>query len=104
MGKAHTAAYKNVPLIFGNEPAIPVLHTVADINLQSAEETYKYGGFKYFTNDWKKIVDISKDLENLNLYIDDNPILTIPTLRARARRLNRLYGIDLIIIDYFNYY
>lgn len=57
MGKAHTAAYKNVPLIFGNEPAIPVLHTVADINLQSAEETYKYGGFKYFTNDWKKIVE-----------------------------------------------
>ena len=51
-------------------------------------------------NDWKKIVDISKDLENLNLFIDDNPILTIPALRARARRLNRLYGIDLIIIDY----
>ena len=51
-------------------------------------------------NDWKKIVDVSKDLENLNLFIDDNPILTIPTLRARARRLNRLYGIDLIIIDY----
>ena len=36
----------------------------------------------------------------LNLFIDDNPILTIPTLRSRARRLNRLYGIDLIIIDY----
>ena len=53
-----------------------------------------------FKNDWKKIVDISKDLENLNLFIDDNPILTIPALRARARRLNRLYGIDLIIIDY----
>ena len=26
--------------------------------------------------------------------------MTIPALRARARRLNRLYGIDLIIIDY----
>ena len=51
-------------------------------------------------NDWKKIVDASKHLENLNLFIDDNPILTIPTLRSRARRLNRLYGIDLIIIDY----
>ena len=51
-------------------------------------------------NDWQKIVDVSKNIENLNLYIDDNPILTIPTLRARARRLNRLYGIDLIVIDY----
>ena len=57
MGKAHTAAYKNVPLIFGNEPSIPILHTVADINLQSAEDTFKYGDFKYVTNDWKKIVE-----------------------------------------------
>ena len=51
-------------------------------------------------DDFKKIAQISSDLENLNLVIDDNPILTIPTLRARARRLKRLYNIDLIIIDY----
>ena len=51
-------------------------------------------------DDFKKIAKISSDLENLNLVIDDNPILTIPTLRARARRLKRLYSIDLIIIDY----
>ena len=31
------------------------------------------------------------------MFIDDNPILTIATLRARARRLQRLYGIDLIM-------
>ena len=50
--------------------------------------------------DFKKIAKISSELENLNLFIDDNPILTIPTLRARARRMSRLYNIDLIIIDY----
>ena len=50
--------------------------------------------------DFKKIAKTSSDLENLNLIIDDNPVLTIPTLRARARRLKRLYDIDLIIIDY----
>ncbi len=50
--------------------------------------------------DFKKIARASSELEDLNLYIDDNPILTIATLRARARRLQRLYGIDLIIIDY----
>ena len=31
--------------------------TVADINLRSAEDTFKYGNFKYVTNDWKKIVE-----------------------------------------------
>ena len=51
-------------------------------------------------DDFKKIAKVSSDLENLNLIIDDNPILTIPALRARSRRLKRLYDIDLIIIDY----
>ena len=50
--------------------------------------------------DFKKIAKVSSELENLNLVIDDNPILTIPSLRARARRLKRLYDIDMIIIDY----
>ncbi len=50
--------------------------------------------------DFKKIAKSTSELEELNLFIDDNPILTIATLRARARRLQRLYGIDLIIIDY----
>ena len=51
-------------------------------------------------DDFKKIAKASSELENLNLIIDDNPILTIPSLRARARRLKRLHNIDLIIIDY----
>ena len=50
--------------------------------------------------DFKKIAKVSSELENLNLVIDDNPILTISSLRARARRLRRLYDIDMIIIDY----
>ena len=51
-------------------------------------------------DDFKTIAKATSDLEDLNLFIDDNPILTIATLRARARRLQRLHGIDLIIIDY----
>ncbi len=51
-------------------------------------------------NDFNKIAQTTSELENLNLIIDDNPVLTIPTLRARARRLKRLHNINLIIIDY----
>ncbi len=51
-------------------------------------------------NDFTKIAKVSSDLEDLNFIIDDNPVLTIPTLRARARRLKRLHNINLIIIDY----
>ena len=48
-------------------------------------------------NDFNKIAKTSSELENLNLIIDDNPVLTIPILRARARRLKRLHDINLII-------
>ncbi len=51
-------------------------------------------------NDFNKIAKTSSELEKLNLIIDDNPVLTIPMLRARARRLKRLHDINLIIIDY----
>ena len=50
--------------------------------------------------DFNKIAKTSSELENLNLIIDDNPVLTIPTLRSRARRLKRLHDINIIIIDY----
>ena len=51
-------------------------------------------------NDFNKIAKVSSNLERLDLIIDDNPVLTIPTLRARARRLKRQHNISLIIIDY----
>jgi len=50
--------------------------------------------------DFTKIAKVSSELENLNIIIDDNPILSIPTLRARARRLKRIHEIDMIVIDY----
>ena len=49
---------------------------------------------------FKIIAKESAELENLNLVIDDNPILTIPSLRARARRIQREKGLSLILIDY----
>ncbi len=51
-------------------------------------------------DDFKKITSKCSELERLNLIIDDNPLLTIPLLRTRARRLKRLHDINLIIIDY----
>ena len=51
-------------------------------------------------NDFKNIVSGIKEIEGVNLFIDDNPLLTIPALRTRARRLYRQHNINLIIIDY----
>tara|TARA_Y100001970_G_scaffold294331_1_gene450802 strand:- start:110237 stop:111751 length:1515 start_codon:yes stop_codon:yes gene_type:complete len=50
--------------------------------------------------DFGKIVRASQEIETIPFFIDDTPELTIPGLRARARRLKRQRGLDLIIVDY----
>src|SRR5690606_16264637 len=45
-------------------------------------------------------VDAAKDLETCPLYIDDTPALPISQVAARARRLKRTHGLDVLMIDY----
>ncbi len=47
-----------------------------------------------------RLVDVSRMLESVPLYIDDTGGLSISQLAARARRLKRQKGLDLMIIDY----
>ena len=51
-------------------------------------------------DDFEKFIETSKSLEDLPLFIDDTPAITISTLSNRARRIKRLHGLDLIIVDY----
>lgn len=50
--------------------------------------------------DFPKLIDASRRIAELPLYIDDTPALTVSALRTRARRLKRQKGLDLIVIDY----
>jgi replicative DNA helicase len=47
-----------------------------------------------------KLVDVSNQMAQIPLYIDDTGGLSVAQLAARARRLKRQRGLDLIIIDY----
>ncbi len=47
-----------------------------------------------------RIVSASQEIEELKLFIDDTPALSIAALRTRARRLARQSGLDLIVVDY----
>ncbi len=50
--------------------------------------------------EFRRFVEAAKDLEKCPLYIDDSAALPISTLAARARRLKRQHGLDVLIIDY----
>jgi predicted dehydrogenase len=57
MGKAHATAFKNVPLVFGNEPARPRLEVVADIEAEAVKAWAENFGFARWTTDWREIVE-----------------------------------------------
>jgi len=51
-------------------------------------------------HDFETLRGATEELQNLPLYIDDQGGISVSQLAARARRLQRSTGIDLIIIDY----
>ena len=55
---------------------------------------------KLSDEDWPRLTNAVALLSKANIFIDDTPALTPTDIRARARRLKRDKGLDLIVIDY----
>ena len=47
-----------------------------------------------------KFIETSKDIADLPLYIDETPAISVAALSNRARRIKRLHGLDMILVDY----
>lgn len=47
-----------------------------------------------------KFIETSKNISELPLYIDETPAISIAALSNRARRIKRLFGLDMVVIDY----
>ena len=63
-----------------------------------ASSTIRRGGIT--ESDFEKIRNYSIELQSLPLYVDETGGLSISQLTARARRLKRQKGLDLIVVDY----
>ncbi|WP_028031872.1 replicative DNA helicase [Gemmobacter nectariphilus] len=51
-------------------------------------------------HEFRRFVEAAKSLETCPLYIDDTPALPISQVAARARRLKRTHGLDVLMVDY----
>ncbi len=60
--------------------------------------TIRRGGIS--ESDFENIRDAAIEMQNLPFYIDETGGLSIAQLAARARRLKRQKGLDLLIVDY----
>ena len=50
--------------------------------------------------DWVRITAATTQLSEARIFIDESAALTPTELRARARRIKREHGLDLVIVDY----
>ena len=55
---------------------------------------------KISKQDYRKIVDAGRTMQQVPMYIDDTPSLSVEGLRSRARRLKRHHNISLVVVDY----
>ncbi len=55
---------------------------------------------KVSEKEFEKFIETSKNIFDLPLYIDETPAITISAISNRSRRIKRLHGLDLIVVDY----
>jgi len=55
---------------------------------------------KVSEKEFEQFIETSKNIFELPLFIDETPAITISALSNRSRRIKRLFGLDLIVVDY----
>lgn len=50
--------------------------------------------------EWARFVQVSGNLSNLRIYIDDTPAMNPLQLRTKCLRMAREHGVDLVVVDY----
>ncbi len=55
---------------------------------------------KVTEEEFNRLIETSRSIHQLPLVIDETPAITIATLSNRARRIKRLFGLNLIVVDY----
>ena len=55
---------------------------------------------KITEEEMNRLIETSRNIHELPMLIDETPAITISTLSNRARRIKRLFGLDMIVVDY----
>jgi len=70
------------------------------ISEQSAVASYKIRRGDITEQDFHRVAEAARDMQSIPFYIDQTGGLSIAQLTARARRLKRQRGLDVLVIDY----
>ncbi len=76
--------------------AIRMLSSLSSVSQQKLRS----GDYEESTKDTKAVTSAIELMQECDFFIDETPSLTPIELRAKARRMKREHGIDMVIIDY----
>ena len=85
--------------IFSMEMSVEQLAFRMVSSLGRVDQSHLRNG-RFSDDDWPRINGAIQQMAEAPIYIDDTPSMTPTEVRARARRLQRERGLDLIIVDY----
>ena len=85
--------------VFSMEMSVEQLALRMISSLGRVDQSHLRNG-RFADEDWPRINGAIQQMSEAKVYIDDTPALTPTEIRARARRLWRERGLDLIIVDY----
>jgi replicative DNA helicase len=70
------------------------------ISEQAGIPSYRIRRGEIDPSDFDRIAQMAREMETIPLYIDETGGISIAQLTARARRLKRQRGLDLMVVDY----
>ncbi|MDQ3758237.1 MAG: replicative DNA helicase [Actinomycetota bacterium] len=97
---AHAAVEAHVPVLIFSLEMSHLEITQRLICAEARVEATRMRNGRLQDSDWTKISHAIGRLGEAPIFIDDNPMITVMDIRAKARRLKSREGLGLVVIDY----
>ncbi|HEX2039126.1 MAG TPA: replicative DNA helicase [Acidimicrobiales bacterium] len=97
---AHAAVEARVPVLVFSLEMSHLEITQRLICAEARVEATRMRNGRLQDSDWTKISHAIGRLGEAPIFIDDNPMVTVMDIRAKARRLKSREGLGLVVIDY----
>jgi replicative DNA helicase len=95
---AAVLAKKNVAIFSLEMSSLQLVKRLIASEAELSSEKIRSG--KLEEHEWQQLHTRISTIEDAGIFIDDTPALTVLDLKAKARRMQRKRGLDMIIIDY----
>ena len=95
---AAVLAKKNVAVFSLEMSSLQLVKRLIASEAELSSEKIRSG--KLEEHEWQQLHTRISAIEDAGIFIDDTPALTVLDLKAKARRMQRKRGLDMIVIDY----